>query len=196
MGRPRIVALDDVVVAAMAVFREHGYESTSIRDLEAATGLKAASLYQAFGSKAGLFEASLERYQRDVVERRAAEHLRPELGLSGVRSFFTSTYTTEPHPTHGCLVTNSALEYATIDRSARHRVRTGLDTIRDALANQLRAAEAAGELRDVDIDATADAFLVLYEGMLVMARTGRPPRIDMDRTIDSVLRLITQPGAP
>lgn len=179
----------------MALFRERGFESTSIRDLEAATRLKAASLYQAFGSKAGLFEASLARYQRDVVERRAAEHLRPELGLAGVRSFFTSTYATEPHPAHGCLVTNSAVEYATIDQRARRRVHDGLDTIREALAGQLRAARAAGELRDVDIDATADALLVLYEGMLVMARTDWSVHIDMDRTIDGVLRLITPTGA-
>ncbi len=180
----------------MALFRERGYESTSVRDLEAATGLKAASLYQAFGSKAGLFEASLARYEQDVVERRVAEHLRPELGLAGVRSFFTSTYTTEPQPAHGCLVTNSAVEYATIDEGARRHVRAGLVTIRDAVANQLRAANAAGELRHVDIDATADALLVLYEGMLVMARTRRAVFIDMDRTIEGVLSLITSTGEP
>lgn len=196
MGRPRVAEIDDVVLAAMALFRERGYDATSIRDLEAATGLKAASLYKAFGSKAGLFDASLARYHRDVVERRTAEHLRPELGLAGIRSFFTSTYLTEPQPAHGCLVTNSAVEYASIDPAAQRRVREGLEGIRNALAHQLRAAKDTGEVRDIDVGSTADALLVLYEGMLVLARTGRATRINLDRTIDGVLRLITPTGEP
>lgn len=65
------------------------FDATSVRDLELATGLKAPSIYKAFGSKSGLFEAVLDRYCRDVVDRRVSEHLRPECGLAGIRSFRT-----------------------------------------------------------------------------------------------------------
>ncbi|MGB8862105.1 MAG: TetR/AcrR family transcriptional regulator [Ilumatobacteraceae bacterium] len=195
MGRPRIAALDDVVIAAMAAFREHGYAATSVRDLETATGLKAASLYQAFGSKAGLYEAALARYHLAVVERRITEHLQPEFGLDGIRSFFSSTYTTEPEPTHGCLVANGAVEFASISASAQQQVNAGLRQIRDAFAVHLSALHAAGELGSIDIDATADALLVLYEGMLVMLRTADSLCVDLDRTINGVLRLIAPTGA-
>jgi TetR/AcrR family transcriptional regulator, transcriptional repressor for nem operon len=189
IARPRIVELDEVVVAAMACFREHGYDATSVRDLELATGLKAPSIYKAFGSKAGLFEAALDRYRRDVVDRRVNEHLRPDLGLSGIRSFFTSTYSVEPLPSHGCLLTNSAIEFSMIEQCAQRKVTRGLRAIREALGAQLHTARATGDLpSSLDIDSAADVLLVLYEGMLTLARTGRTMKVDFDRVIDATLQ--------
>lgn len=46
----------------MALFWARGYDATSMSDLTEALGLSASSLYHAFGSKAGLYEACLERY--------------------------------------------------------------------------------------------------------------------------------------
>ena len=197
MARPRSVELDQVVVSALACFREHGYDATSVRALEVATGLKAPSLYKAFGSKAGLFEAALDRYRSDVVDRRVDEHLRPEQGVAGIRSFFTSTYLVEPLPTHGCLLTNSAIEFSMIERRAQHKIAQGLGTIREAFATQLRAAQTTGELSDtLDIESAADILLVLYEGMLALARTGRSMDVDFDRVVDATLQLLSIPTPP
>jgi TetR/AcrR family transcriptional regulator, transcriptional repressor for nem operon len=194
MARPRIVELDEVVVAAMACFREHGYDATSVRDLELATGLKAPSIYKAFGSKAGLFDATLDRYRRDVVDRRVSEHLRPERGLGGILSFFTSTYSIEPLPTHGCLLTNSAIEFSLIEQRSQRKVTRGIRAIREALDAQLHAAQAAGELPDdLDVGAAADILLVLYEGMLALARTGRTLKVDVDRVVDATMQLLSNP---
>jgi TetR/AcrR family transcriptional regulator, transcriptional repressor for nem operon len=194
MARPRIVELDEVIVAAMACFREHGYDATSVRDLESATGLKAPSIYKAFGSKAGLFEVALDRYCRDVVDRRVDEHLRSELGLAGIRSFFTSTYSVEPLPTHGCLLTNSAIEFSAIDRRCQRKVTRGLGVIREALTAQIDSAQSAGELPDaLDVGAAADILLVVYEGMLALARTGRSMKLDVDRVIDATLQHLSNP---
>ena len=194
MARPRIVELDEVVISAMSCFRERGYDATSVRDLELATGLKAPSIYKAFDSKAGLFEAALDRYRSDVVDRRVDEHLRPELGVAGIRSFFTSTYTVEPLPTHGCLLTNSAIEFSALERRAQRKVTQGLGAIQEALSAQLRSAQAAREIGDtVDIGSVTDMLLVLYEGMLAMARTGRSLTVDFDRAIDTALQLLSNP---
>ena len=46
----------------MGAFWAKGYESTSLNDLMAATGLHKGSLYQAFGDKHSLFLESLKRY--------------------------------------------------------------------------------------------------------------------------------------
>ena len=194
MARPRIVELDEVIVAAMACFRERGYDATSVRNLELATGLKAPSIYKAFGSKAGLFEVALDRYRSDVVDRRVEEYLRSELGIAGIRSFFTSTYTVESLPTHGCLLTNSAIEFPAIEQRAQRKVTQGLATIREALSAQLRSAQAAGEVGDtVNIGSVADMLLVLYEGMLALARTGRSLTLDFDRIIETALQLLSNP---
>ncbi|MGO4430809.1 TetR/AcrR family transcriptional regulator, partial [Streptomyces sp. MCAF7] len=61
-GRPREFDIDDALSAAVAVFWAKGYEGTTMADLSAATGLKAGSIYAAFGSKADLFKRVLDHY--------------------------------------------------------------------------------------------------------------------------------------
>ena len=53
---------DEVADAAMQVFWRRGYAATSVQDLVDGTGLGRGSLYNAFGSKQGLYEAALRRY--------------------------------------------------------------------------------------------------------------------------------------
>ncbi|MGN6782193.1 MAG: TetR/AcrR family transcriptional regulator [Marmoricola sp.] len=55
MARPRSFDEATVLQLAAAAFLRSGYEGTSVEDLTAATGLHRGSLYQAFGSKRGLF---------------------------------------------------------------------------------------------------------------------------------------------
>jgi TetR/AcrR family transcriptional repressor of nem operon len=61
MGRRRGFEEAEVVAAAWAEFTGRGYEAASIDDLVAATGLARGSLYQAFGSKRGIFLAVLNQ---------------------------------------------------------------------------------------------------------------------------------------
>ena len=60
MGRPQTFETDEVVRAARGVFWRDGYESASLPDLEQATGLSRSSIYHAFGSKRGLFDAAVD----------------------------------------------------------------------------------------------------------------------------------------
>ena len=61
MGRQRGYDEGDVLDRAAAAFLRAGYEGTSIEELVTATGLHRGSLYQAFGSKRGLFVSGLRR---------------------------------------------------------------------------------------------------------------------------------------
>lgn len=67
MARPRSFDTEAVARAARQVFWARGFEATSLPDLEAATGLGRSSLYQAFGSKRGLFDAAVASYLDEVV---------------------------------------------------------------------------------------------------------------------------------
>jgi AcrR family transcriptional regulator len=62
MGRPRAFDVNRALDCAISVFRERGYDGTSVDALQAATGLTAGSIYKAFGSKRDLFAAAYERY--------------------------------------------------------------------------------------------------------------------------------------
>ena len=61
MGRPRTFDEHAVLASAGALFVRLGYASTSVDDLVTVLGLHRGSLYQAFGSKRGLFVTALRR---------------------------------------------------------------------------------------------------------------------------------------
>jgi TetR/AcrR family transcriptional repressor for divergent bdcA len=61
-GRPRAFDEDRAVDTAMTLFHARGYDAVGVAELGEAIGVKAPSLYAAFGSKKGLFERSLARY--------------------------------------------------------------------------------------------------------------------------------------
>lgn len=187
MARPRTFEPDDVVGIAMAVFRQNGFRATSIRDLESATGLKAASIYKAFGNKSSLFVAALTQYRADVVARRIETHLRPENGLDGIRTFFSSTYTTEPDPGHGCMIANASLEADEFSDPAKVQLHLGLAEMRGALETQLEYCRGAGEVHSsVDTRLAAGTLLVLYQGQLGMMRT-QDAHVEIDINFDNVV---------
>ncbi len=160
-----------MVRTTMAVFREKGYEATSIRDLEAATGLKAPSLYNAIGNKEELFAEALSLYRLEVIQRRIVTHLNPETGTAGIVRFFTSI-ATEVNPAHGCMLTTTAVQSDLVNKSARAAVQAGMNEIETAFADQLRRGKESGEVADeADIEAIAQMLLVLFQGLLVLIRT-------------------------
>lgn len=63
---PRIEEFDreNVLLKAMHVFWEKGYNGTSIQDLVAVTGLNRSSIYNSFGSKLELYQETLKRYHK------------------------------------------------------------------------------------------------------------------------------------
>jgi AcrR family transcriptional regulator len=68
MGRQRGFDEGEVLDRVADTFLRAGYEGTSIEELVGATGLHRGSLYQAFGSKRGLFVGCLRRQVSDHPE--------------------------------------------------------------------------------------------------------------------------------
>ncbi|HYE01384.1 MAG TPA: helix-turn-helix domain-containing protein, partial [Alphaproteobacteria bacterium] len=56
-GRPRGFEREAALDRALAVFQTHGYEGASLAELTRAMEINPPSLYAAFGSKEGLFQA-------------------------------------------------------------------------------------------------------------------------------------------
>jgi len=67
MARPRAFDVHAAVATAGEVFARLGYSATSIDDLVNALGVHRGSLYQAFGSKRGLFVVALRRTVEEVL---------------------------------------------------------------------------------------------------------------------------------
>ncbi|MFD9358674.1 TetR/AcrR family transcriptional regulator [Streptomyces sp. NPDC060031] len=175
MGRKQVWDEEEVLASAMRLFRRRGYLGASLRDLEEATGMHPGSLYRAFRSKEGLFSAALDAYNERVVDARVRVHLRDAQDpVAGIRSFFTSAFDANPgpEPDPGCLLTNSAVESFTVPQ-ATPGVRRGLETIESGFADALTRARAQQLLpAELDVEMSAAQLLTLYQGLLVLVRSG------------------------
>lgn len=114
MGRPRAFDEGELLDAAAAVFVVGGYEGTSIDDLVTSLNVHRGSIYQAFGSKRGLFLA--------VVRRCVNTHLAAQSRVGG------------PTPADLDLLLVAALERGPNDPEVAELVRGALEHLDRNLA--------------------------------------------------------------
>lgn len=133
-GRPRKFDPDEAVAVAQKLFQERGYDGVSIDDLTGTLGVKPPSFYAAFGSKAGLYDRVLKRYNDlDAIPFEAI--MRPERSVSeaiaelleeAARRYATDTCA------GGCLVVEGL-------RSRDDSARAAARNLKDAAENAIRA---------------------------------------------------------
>lgn len=163
MGRIQAFDTDEVVRAARTVFWEHGYESASLPELEQATGLSRSSIYHAFGSKRGLFDAVVASYLDEIVRPRLRELTRDDAAPDALDGYLAGLQEALRHAgANGCLLLCAA--NAPIARDAQ------VATTIDSYATELRAAVAAGVVRQApDLPAERHETLATVCSGLVIA---------------------------
>ncbi|TFD28971.1 TetR/AcrR family transcriptional regulator [Cryobacterium cryoconiti] len=151
MGRLQSFDRTAVVQAARDLFWDRGFDLVSLAGLEDATGLKRSSIYHAFGSKRGLFDAAVEDYQVTVIRPRLRTLTGTGIGRTTLLAYFAELRSAvsalpEDSPRRGCLLVNCAAGLAGHDDLARQVVDDYRSDLTTALQDALRAADsAAGE---------------------------------------------------
>lgn len=171
MARPRAFQDSDVLTRAMLAFWQGGYEATGIKQLETATGLKASSLYNRFGSKEHLFDEVLTHYRQKVVQWRIQRYLQDLDPLQGIRRFFYSSfdYIDDSRPPMACLLSNSALELGHRYPELQQSIRAGMQDVEQALCTALENARTQGYLIK-DTHLLAQQLALGLQGLLVSTR--------------------------
>ncbi|GAA5226563.1 TetR/AcrR family transcriptional regulator [Paeniglutamicibacter antarcticus] len=105
---------------ARAVFWDKGFESTTISDLEVATGLGRSSIYHGFESKRGLFDAVINDYMDTVLRPRLELLTHQEALGGGIDGYLASLAESlkdaaETAGGRGCLLLNTAAGIAGTD---------------------------------------------------------------------------------
>lgn len=174
MGRMPTFDRRAVVDAARDVFWQHGYAETGIAELEDATGLTRSSLYNAFGSKRGLFDAVLAGYLDDVVRTR----LRPLGGgdpgalEAYVEQMRAAIAADSPRARLGCLLLNAgASPLASDDDDVRALVSGYAAEMRAAI--RAAVADRRPDLSPDAVDALAGVCASLVVAALTLARADR-----------------------
>ena len=173
-GRPRSFCKEDALDKAMTVFWRQGYEGASMADLTKAMGINPPSLYACFGSKEGLFNAVLERYEQRretfmagvLAQETAAEVAKAY--LMGVAAFAADTSGRNPP---GCLMVQGGLscgDNIIPDTLARHRAEKEA-----MLRARFEEARTSGDLpTSCDPAALARYLMVMANGICVQAAAG------------------------
>ena len=175
MARNREFDPQEAVAKAMLVFWQKGYVDTSIDDLVKATGVSRYGLYDEYGSKRGLFLATLDYYQDTAVKEFFGIVEQKHAGLNEIKLYFDRILEiyTQPAGQFGCLMCNSATEVAPHDKGVESKVKLALDRMSGGFGKALNNALKQKEVRqDLNIKQTADFLTSVLLGISVLARSG------------------------
>lgn len=172
MARPKTFEDAEVLDRAVQVFWTHGYEGSSIADLEEATGLGRQSLYNTFGDKRRLFLAALKHYMEQAEGQRRRLQGR---GLDGVQAFFAGSIEFLMGHRRGCLLTRARLEEAGT-RGVPELCDSNERSIRTLLTQRLEEAAADGTLRaDVSPQVAGRMLATWVQGLSAASAAGAEP---------------------
>ncbi len=150
-----------------------GYQATSIRDLEEATGLTAGSIYKAYGSKRELFLLCLEQYMKEESYLALLLKMFDKPLEASLRKIFDTIIDSTPDASvrpAGCLVTNLVAELLNVDSELGADAAAGLAEMQKALRFRIKWAQESGELNaNVDSNALGAYFMVVIQGMLLIS---------------------------
>lgn len=180
MGRKKSYDRDELVGKAVEIFRDHGFAGTSAEMLVEGLGVNRYSIYAEFGSKQGLFDAALERYDEEVLGRNFGPLEAPGAGLDEARALleFFGSARASPASGRGCLLCNTAVELGPEDPSGAGFVQRYFERISEAFYTALDNARCKGELhRAVDPHEEAGFFTASVLGLFVMLRAKAPPAV-------------------
>lgn len=188
MGRPRGFDRDEVLDQAVELFWTHGYEGTSIADLESGLGIGRQSLYNTFGDKQALFLAALDRYAQRVGGM-LRELESPTGGMEAIRRYYSEAldFLAADVEERGCFLVRSIVDLSgelpeVTDRCQRSGART-----RRALKRALDVALERGEISsDSDVDALVGLLMTLSYGLSTLRRGGAG-RDEMAAAVEALL---------
>ncbi|WP_292111155.1 TetR/AcrR family transcriptional regulator [Mesorhizobium sp.] len=157
-----------VLGGAMDAFRRQGFAGVSIKTLEKATGLSSGSIYNAYGDKDGLYRAAFNHYLDAVIRHRLQTYVGEDAGLDGLEQLFLSMLFSPEMDDNGCLLTNAAVEFGVGPSVASDGVNEGFVLLTDGIRRVVEREMAPSE-----VEIITTRLLLLYQGLLVLARAGQ-----------------------
>lgn len=180
-----------IVEAAFEVFAAHGYKGGSLQDVADRVGMSQTSLLHYFPTKRHLLIEVLDR--RDELSHSEPETVEDDAFPVGI---VERARLNERVPMLIELYAILCGEAMTDAHPAREYYAGRFTRLRDEYAEQLRALQDAGRLRDgVDIDRAAASIIALWDGIQVQWLLDKS--IDMAACLADYLDLIIRPlGEP
>ncbi|MBB2200816.1 TetR/AcrR family transcriptional regulator [Gluconacetobacter tumulisoli] len=175
MARPQEFDRDQVLDAAIAVFRQHGFEGSSATALVTAMGIGRQSLYNSFGDKWQLYRDAMHRYATGEVEAHLAALRSGVRAIDGIQRFLQRVVETAQEM---CLGVSSICEFGTSHADLLDIHERFGKVLNAALCERIRRAQADGDVSpDMKPDDAAAFLMSTIAGIRVSARAGTDPKI-------------------
>lgn len=189
MGRPQAFDTTEAVRAARGVFWDEGYDDAAMPALEAATGLCRSSIYHAFGSKRGLFDAALANYLDEVVRPRLHPMITEPVTANAIENYLTALRTSisaraDDLHADGCLLMTTASSSLAHDPAVRQIIADYRSEVSAALSSGVRARRP--ELTHDEIQRRAQTCTALVIAAFSIAKadpTGAVAYLDLARDL-------------
>lgn len=174
-GRPIEYDRERALQRAVEVFWRRGYEGASLAELCDATGLSKSTLYAVFGDKRGLFLSSVQAYSDQLLQAFRDQYEQADSSMQFISSVLHGV-AAEAGPggdLKGCLVLNSATEFAQTDPDVAEIVGKTLDSMASVFEKALTRGIQAGDISAQPPRATALYLVSTVAGMKTMVKAGR-----------------------
>lgn len=134
---------EKVLEAASNIFRQKGYNGTSIDDILVATGLSRSSLYDSFNDKHNLYLQALEFYKKNEQSQYEKVDEKPVNGLQKIEVMFKEVvnHLIEHPDDNGCLMVNAAAEMSKQCYKTQQVICNNKDDVQEILTTWLTDAE-------------------------------------------------------
>jgi len=174
-GRPRSFDKDEALKKAMYVFWEKGYEGTTMADLIESIGMKAPSIYAAFGNKDAIFKEVVQSYLPIVVsgQLKVLNSL-PKIydAVEATLKACVDLYTGKDNP-HTCLVMTAAINTAPEHAEHVETLKNLREEYKAAWRKRFEVADADQQLTDeANASELAEYFTTIIQGMTIKAKDG------------------------
>ncbi len=159
------------MVAAAAIFNQHGYEGTSMAALMEATGLEKGGIYRHFSSKEELAVEAFDYASREAMRRRLNELYKFSNSIDKLKALIRSFVERTASIPGGCPLFNAAVDSDDGNPLLRNRARKAIRRWLKVLRSTTRKGIAAHEIRaGVDPEKLAIVLISSLEGALVLSR--------------------------
>ena len=177
IGRPKQYDPDQAIEIALNVFWQNGYSDTSLDDLLAQMKLSKSSFYQAFQSKRQLFLTCLDYY----IEKTHRDFSNRLNNCRTGKQFFThmlnDVIADRDFGCRGCLITNSANEFAQSDAEISRKINQGFNLYRRLFRQAIEAGQRDGTIGNhYSAKLLTNYLLTNVNGLRTLVKAGAPKK--------------------
>lgn len=165
---------EEVIANATNLYWEKGYHATSMRNLQDAIDMRPGSIYAEFGSKDGVFKASLQHYAQISIEQLQNVRAESSSPLNALKTFVKQAVieTQKNSPSSMCMLAKTVAELTEEQAELLNIARDALNSVEAQFANLIKEAQELGEVtKNKDAAELARFLQIQITGLRTYAKT-------------------------